>query len=163
MLRFKEYLQEEVAEQSIEDLSIDVDSDTLLNMIENINDSLDAVTEKPFVNSAIFINAVRGTLERYGVILPAGYEMPMLSMDAETVYKLGDTGYHLYIVHNSLPDIGVDGYATIANAQELEDLMSGEEEEDEDDTSLEREPIVLSPYLRQTRRTNDDSGNTDEY
>lgn len=151
MKSFKEFLEEQ------EDLSIDIEADQFVAQLDDINDALDAVTENPFVNSAVFINAVRGTLERFGILIPPGYEMPMLSLDAETVYALGESGYFLYITHNTTPDVGVDGYAAIVNQEDLDDLVDMKDPEP-------LEPIsTVSPYLRQTRKTNDDSGNNDEY
>lgn len=157
MKSFKEFLNEQ------EDLTIDVNSDQLLNHIDDINQALDAVIEeKYFVNSAIFFNAVRGTLERFGILIPPGYEMPMLSKEAETVYALGDSGYYLYITHETEDD-GVEGYAQVVNQDDLDDLLSMEDEEDEEEEDEEENPMMGSAYLRQTRRTNDDSGNNDEY
>ena len=151
MQTFKQFLEE------AEDLKIEIEPEQFLEKIDEINDALDAVTENPFVNSAIFMNAVRGTLERFGILIPPGYEMPTLSLDAETVYALGESDYSIYIVHNTTPDVGVDGYAAVVNKEDLDDLLQMDPPE-----PLEPMPLV-TPYLRQTRRTNDDSGNTDEY
>ena len=157
MQTFKQFLNE------AEDLVIDnIDSSQLLNHIDDINDALDAVLEeKYFVNSAVFFNAVRGTLERFGILIPAGYEMPMLSLEAETVYALGDSGYYLYVTHETEDD-GVEGYAAVVDQADLDDLLSAEDDEEEEDEE-EDDAMKPSAYLRQTRRTNDDSGNTDEY
>lgn len=114
MKTFKSFMTEE-------ELLIQVNSGAQLS-IEKLNADLDAVTERPFVNSAVFTNAVRGTLERYGILLPPSYVMPMLSAEAETVYKLGDLGKYLYVCHD-LVDGVVDGYAQIVDEEELNDLM----------------------------------------
>ncbi len=151
MQTFKQFLEE------AEDLQIEIEPEQFMKQIDSINDALEEVTSEPFINSAVFMNAVRGTLERFGILIPPGYEMPMLSLDAETVYALGESDYSIYIVHNTTPDVGVDGYAAIVNKEDLEDLLQMEPPEPLD-------PIpTVSSYLRQTRRTNDDSGNTDEY
>ena len=151
MQTFKQFLEE------AEDLQIEIELEQFMEQIDSINDALEEVTAEPFINSAVFMNAVRGTLERFGILIPPGYEMPMLSLDAETVYALGESEYSIYIVHNTTPDVGVDGYAAVVNKEDLDDLLQMDPPE-----PLEPMPLV-TPYLRQTRRTNDDSGNTDEY
>lgn len=154
MLKFKEYITEQ------EDLTLEVDNSIVLQVVDEVNVALDLVTARPFVNSAVFMNAVRGTLERYGVVLPPSVVMPMLSAEAETVYSLGDSGMYLYIVHNQ-DEAGVDGYAQIVDEDNLEDLQSmGEEGEDDEaeDEAAERQWI---PPDR--RRAADDGGNNDEY
>ncbi len=149
MLKFKEFLNEE------EDLMIDDVPEQLLAQIDTINAELEEITEDPFANSAVFFNLIRNTMERFGVVLPPGYEMPMLSMDSETAYMLGDSGYYLYVVHNT--EIGaVIGYAQIVDKEDLDDLMSSFA--DEEDT----EAYVNKPWIPPARR-DDDSGNDSEY
>lgn len=158
MLTFKQFLNEE------EQLSIDnVDSKLLHSNMENINAALDAVTNTQFVNSALFTNAVRGTLERFGILLPKGYEYPMLSSAAESKYDLSGTGLYLYVTHNMSKDGYVEGYAQIVDADELDDLNSMDDLDDDDFAQVKQPLPSTSEYLRQTRRTNDDSGNDDEY
>jgi hypothetical protein len=154
MLKFKEFLNES------EELHIDLDVEFMLQHLDNLNDALEAVTENSFPNSAIFMNAVRGTLERFGVILPSNYVMPMLSQEAETVYTLGESNMYLYIVHN-LQDGLVEGYAQVVNQDELDDLMemNGFESDDEEDVDAAKREWI--PPDR--RKSSDDSGNTDEY
>ena len=148
MLKFKDFITEE------EDLVIDEVPEQLLIQIEAINSELDQITEQPFLNSAIFFNLIRNTMERYGVILPPGYEMPMLSMDSETAYMLGDSGYYLYVVHNTEID-AVMGYAQIVDKTDLDDLMASFSDEED-------EVILNKPWIPPARR-DDDSGNDSEY
>jgi hypothetical protein len=149
MLKFKEFLNEE------EDLMIDDVPEQLLSQIDAINAELDQITEDPFLNSAVFFNLIRNTMERFGVILPPGYEMPMLSMDSETAYMLGDSGYYLYVVHNT--EVGaVVGYAQIVNKEDLEDLMSSFANDDDTEMYMDK------PWTPPARR-DDDSGNDAEY
>lgn len=155
MLKFKEFITEQ------EDLNLDVDGSVVLKVVDEVNVALDLVTARPFVNSAVFMNAVRSTLERYGIVLPPSVVMPMLSTEAETVYSLGDTGMYLYIVHNQ-DEAGVDGYAQIVDEDELGDLqsmsqMEGEDDEMEDDAAARR---WIPP---DRRHASDDSGETSEY
>ena len=149
MLKFNEYIAEQ------EDLVIDEVPEQLLIQIDTINAELDQITEQPFLNSAIFYNLIRNTLERFGIIIPPGYEMPMLSTDSETAYALGETGYYIYIVHNT--EVGaVIGYAQIVNKEDLDDLMSSFSEEETTEVHLNR------PWIPPARR-DDDSGNSNEY
>jgi hypothetical protein len=155
MLNFRQFLEEN-------HVVIDVDPAYTLSNMEKANQDLDAVTEKPFVNSAIFINAVRGTLERYGVILPAHSNMQQLSLEGEWVYELGESDHYVYIVHNLDDEGAVEGYAQIVDADELEDLI--ELQGDDDETSVEPQDSGPSEWMKYPKaRRDDDSGNTDEY
>lgn len=159
MLRFKDFITEEhTAEVHLDN----VEPSLVLSHIDKANEDLDRVTEEPFVNSALFVNAVRGTLERYGIVLPAHSNMQQLALEAEYVYAIGDTGHYVYAVHNLNPDGAVEGYAQIVDAEELEDLKdmndSNEESASDDDSS---EPSEWKKYP--PARRDDDSGNTDEY
>jgi hypothetical protein len=154
---FKEFITEQ------EELVIDTNAELVVPNLDKVNEDLDAVTEAPFVNSAVFMNAVRGTLERYGVILPASYVMPMLSAEAETVYSLGDSGLYLYICHD-LHDGLVEGYAQIVTEEDLDDLMSMEDDEDVDSEEETKDSAARTHFeLPAKRRSNDDSGNDSEY
>jgi hypothetical protein len=160
MLRYKEFIAEE---HTVEVELDNVEPTLVLSHIDKANEDLDRVTAEPFVNSALFVNAVRGTLERYGIVLPAHSNMQQLSMEAEYTYAIGDTGHYVYIVHNLNPDGYVEGYAQIVDSEELEDLKElndddGEESADDDDSS---EPSEWMKYPK--ARRDDDSGNTDEY
>lgn len=155
MLKFKEFITEQ------EDLTLDVDNSIVLKVVDEVNAALDLVTARPFVNSAVFMNAVRGTLERYGIVLPPSVVMPMLSTEAETVYSLGDSGMFLYIVHN--PDEGgVDGYAQIVDQDDLDDLQSMNDMEGDDDEA-EDEAAQRQWIPPDRRKAADDGGNNDEY
>lgn len=154
MESFKQYFTESTH------ISIDVDPEFALTQVDKINADLDAITEPTFVNSATFVNAVRGTLERYGIVLPAHSNMQQLALEGEWVYELGDSGHYVYIVHNLTPEGAVEGYATIADEEELGDLAGlGWDEEDEDAEEPTETPVRrLPPAAR-----DDDSGNTAEY
>lgn len=158
MLKFKEYITEQ------EDLNLEVDNSIVLQVVDEVNVALDLVTARPFVNSAVFMNAVRGTLERYGIVLPPSVVMPMLSTEAETVYSLGDSGMYLYIVHDQ-DEGGVDGYAQIVNEDELEDLqsMNDDELDEGDDDEAEDEAAQRQWIPPDRRKAADDGGNNDEY
>lgn len=151
VLSFKEYFTENV------EIHIDIDPEYALTQRDKINEDLDAVTAEPFVNSALFVNAVRGTLERYGVILPAHSNMQQLTLEGEWVYCLGDSDYYVYMCHNLDPEGSVEGYAQIVDQEELDDLASlGENETVEPN---EHPEVKKYPPARR----DDDSGNTAEY
>lgn len=155
LLKFKEFLNEQ------EELAIDLVSDLPLNNLDGLNADLDSVTENPFMNSAIFMNVVRGTLERYGIIVPQGYEIPTLSAEAETVYSLGDSGHYLYICHNRNEDSLIEGYAQIVTEDELNDLVDMDKFASEED-ELESDYSSNKSWTPPARR-DDDSGNNSEY
>lgn len=153
LLSFKDFINEE---QSV---VIDLENVTFtLENLDKVNEDLDAVTQKPFINSALFVNAVRGTLERFGVALPAHSNMQQLSMEAEYTYALGDSGHYVYMVHNLDEDGNVEGYAQIVDSEELEDLKSLNYDNDAD-----MDQPASPAYKPPPARRDDDSGNTDEY
>ena len=156
MQTFKQFITEE------EHIVIDVDPAYALSNIDKANEDLDAVTIEEFVNSAVFVNTVRGTLERYGIVLPAHSNMQQLALEGEYVYALGDSGHFVYMVHNLNPEGQVEGYAQIVDQEELDDLGSLDEpDENEVDEPVKQEVSDWAKYPK--ARRDDDSGNTAEY
>ena len=151
MLKFREFLKEEN-----EDV-LDVDSRYLENNRETLNADLDVLTTKPYQNAPIFLNQLRGTLERYGMILPPATTLQFLNLSAELVYSLGKTSYFLYIVFDTSDDGFVDGYAQVVDEEELKDLANMDKDE-----MLSHDPIALRSSILYARK-DDDSGNTNEY
>jgi len=105
------------------------------------------------------LNQLRGTLERYGILLPASATPQFLDLGAELVYLLGESNLHLYVVYDTNDEGFVDGYAQIVSAEELKDLMSADSEDllDKEDDEIEMRPSTW--YAKR----DDDAGNTDEY
>lgn len=157
MERFKDFIKEEVT------TVIDVDlKNSPLGDIEKVNADLDAVTLNPFVNSSLFTNAVRGTLERYGILLPAESNLQQLSLEGEYIYQLGDSGQYVYSVHNLSPEGEVEGYAQIVDGDELAELTALDtDENDVDEPVNDSGPTEWMKYPK--ARRDDDSGNTAEY
>jgi hypothetical protein len=154
MERFRKFLEEE------EYVAIDVDlKNSPLGDIEKINEDLDAVTANSFANSGVFVNAVRGTLERYGILLPAESNMQQLALEGEYIYALGDSGQYVYMVHNLDDNGSVEGYANIVDGDELEDLKELNDDEPTEDV----EPQVSDWAKYPKARRDDDSGETAEY
>jgi hypothetical protein len=156
MLKFKEFLKEEPIH-----ISINTDTDLLKSHLDKCNEDLEAITAITFVNSALFVNAVRGTLERYGILLPAESNMQQLSMEGEFVYALGESGLYAYAVHNLDPQGNVEGYAQIVDRADMEELVALDAEEGNLDDPTVNEPSEWMKYPK--ARRDDDSGNTDEY
>ena len=100
---------------------------------------------------------MRGTLERYGMILPPATTLQFLNLSAELVYSLGKTSYFLYIVFDTSDDGFVDGYAQVVDEEELKDLANMDKDE-----MLSHDPIALRSSISYARK-DDDSGNTNEY
>jgi hypothetical protein len=151
MLKFNEYLKEEN-----EDV-LDVDTRLLENNREALNNDLDVLTKKPYQNAPIFLSQLRGTLERYGMILPQEATPNFLNLSAELVYSLGDSPYFLYIVFDTADDGFVDGYAQVVDEDELRDLAAMDKGE-----MLDHSPVAMRPSTWYAKR-DDDSGNSDEY
>lgn len=152
MLKFKEYLKEAYDEV------LPIDAKWLEENMDKINAELDTLTLKPYQNAPIFLNQLRGLLERYGTTLPASATPHFLNLSAELIYALGDSGLNLYIVYDTNDDSFVDGYAQIVNNDELNDLTSMDSEEILGD----REKLEMRPSTWYAKR-DDDAGNSDEY
>jgi hypothetical protein len=153
MQKFKEFITE-----ALDDV-IDIDEKHLEGNMEQLNADLDAYTEKPFQNAPIFLNQLRGAMERYGMYLPASATPNFLNLNAELVYKLGESVYHLYIVYDTNDDGYVDGYAQVVTADELKDLMSMDMS---DIVNSDRDMIAVR-HSDWYRKRDDDAGNTSEY
>src|SRR5210317_1846861 len=121
MLGFREYLEEKT------NVTIDIKADSgWLKRVPEINSDLAKVTAKPFLNSPMFVNACRGTLERYGILLPSYQAVQQISMEADVVYALGGSGHYIHMVHNLDCDGNVDGSCQIIDQAGL-DKIAGEE------------------------------------
>lgn len=151
MLKFNEFLKEEN-----EDV-LEVDARYLENNREALNNDLDVLTKKPYQNAPIFLNQLRGTLQRYGMILPQEATPNFLNLSAELVYALGDTPYFLYIVFDTADDGFVDGYAQVVDGDELDDLATMDKNE-----MLYHDVVSQRPSTWYAKR-DDDSGDTSEY
>ena len=156
MLTFKQYLSEAV-NGDLE--KIDVDKNRIEGNLEELNSSLDSLTEKPYQNAPIFLAQLRGFFERFGVALPASLTNHFLDLSAEVAYSLGETGKYLYIVYDTNDDSFVDGYAQVVSKDELDDLLGlgGEGV-----LNSNRKLLNLRPS-DWYRKRDDDAGNSNEY
>lgn len=153
MLKFKDFLNEQ-AEADV----IEVDSKHLSSNKDAINADFDVLTEKPYQNAPIFLNQLRGTMERYGMLLPAEATPHFLNLSAELVYALGDSDLYLYVVYDTGEDGYVDGYAQVVTSDELGDLTAL----DTDELLGDRDPMGPRSSISYARK-DDDSGNSSEY
>jgi hypothetical protein len=153
MIKFSEFLTEAT------DAVVEVDSRWLENNVDSLNADLDALTEKPYQNAPIMLAQLRGTLERYGMLLPQNATPQFLNLSAEVAYSLGDSGYNLYVVYDTNEDGFVDGYAQVVTDDELSDLMSMDSNEL---LNTDREMIKIRPSTWYAPRE-DDGGNNNEY
>lgn len=159
MLGFKEYLEEK------HNVTIDIQSDSgWLKRVPEINADLAKVTAKPFLNSPLFVNACRGTLERYGILLPAFQAVQQVTMELDVVYALGDSGWFIHMVHNMDCNGNVDGHCKVITQSELDSIAGTELIPDEEEGCCD-DPAgdAVQRMRKQVRRTNDDSGNDGEY
>lgn len=153
MLKFNEYLKEQTEEV------MQVDDQYVLNNLETLNSDLDVLTEKPYQNAPILLAQLRGTLERYGIILPASATPHFLNLNAELVYAVGNTGHYMYIVYDTNEDGYVDGYAQIVSNEELKDLVGM----DKDEILNSNRNLIAVRHSDWYRKRDDDAGNTNEY
>lgn len=153
MLKFSEFLKEEHNDTDV----LEVDSNWLEGNKGALNSELDALTSKPYQNAPIFLNQLRGCLERYGMLLPQNATPNFQNLECELVYILGDSAYFLYVVYNTNDDGFVDGYAQIVDESELNDLVDMDKME-----MFDRDPIKMRPSTWYAPRE-DDGGNTNEY
>lgn len=176
MQSFKNFISEE---RQIDTLRIETDSTVLKNNKDAMNADFDRLTAMPFQNPIIFYNQLRGTLERYGMIVPPGATKHFLNFDAELSMPLGESGLFLYVVFNTHKNTKVEGYAQIVDAEELQNLMNSddareeeeneeEENEEEDENEGEKEEMEddedeMSDNEKYRKRKDDDSGDDSEY
>lgn len=153
MLKFKDFLNEETEKV------LDVDEKHLESNKNAINADLDALTSKPYQNAPIFLNQLRGSLERFGILLPAEMTPHFLQLSSEVAYKMGDSDNYFYAVYDTNDDGFVDGYAQLVSSDELDKLM---EMDTEDKVNSDREPVTFRPSTWYAKR-DDDAGNNDEY
>lgn len=151
MLKFSEYFAEQ-------DGTLEIEKEQLEGQLDYLNADLDKITEKPFQNPVVFLNAVRGTVERYSLLIPSmGHAL--LSSDAEIVFKLGDSGKFLYIVYD-VNDYGfIEGYAQVVTNDELKDLTKL----DSEDWMSNKPPYVPKKTPYAGRGDADDSGDNADY
>jgi hypothetical protein len=152
MLKFKEFLKE------AHDEVLPIDSAWLQSNMEVMNNELEVLTAKPYQNAPVFLNQLRGFLERYGTMLPASATPQFLNLSAELVYALGDSECYLYIVYETGEDGFVDGYAQIVDNADLQDLLDMEPE----DLLGDRGEVKTRPSTWYAKR-DDDAGDTGEY
>ena len=112
MLNFHDFINEQ-------DEVLDVDARHVEQNMDALNAELDKLTEKPYQNAPIFLAQLRGTLERFGMLLPSSATPYFMELSAEIAYTLGDSGQHLYIVYDTHEDGFVDGYAQLVSSSEL--------------------------------------------
>jgi hypothetical protein len=155
MLKFNQYINENAAYYAPK--PIEVDTRRLMNIVDALNAELDVLTAKPYQNAPIFLNQLRGCLDKSGMMLPAEATPHFLNLGAELVYSMGDSGLHLYIVYDTTDDGYVDGYAQIVNPEDLKDLLGMDPSD-----YLGHEEIKQRPSTWYAKR-DDDSGNTNEY
>jgi hypothetical protein len=125
------------------------------NSITRLNADLDLAFSKKVANKFIVYNMLAAIFEKYGVRFP----ITDLYEDQYT-FEIGDSGYYLFLLKKMDFSGHLDVYAQVVDSEELEELEDA-------DLDISTDPINLgyttSKYLRQTRRTDDDSGNSDEY
>jgi hypothetical protein len=161
MYKFKEF-KNSLRESVSEPIHVNTDGELLKINMKQVNSDLAEVTKNTFVNSVMFVNAVRGTLERYGVILPPEVNMHQINLEAEYTYVIGNSGLYAYVVHNLDPEGSCEGYACVVGAEDLHNLKNLDAEEDDDDM----DPRLHGPteWMKYPKaRRDDDSGETAEY
>lgn len=181
MQSFKEFMNEE---RQLNLLHIEVDPRVLENNKDAMNADFDRLTAMPFQNPIVFYNQLRGTLERYGMIVPPGATRHFLNFDAELSMTLGDSDLFLYVVFNTHKNTKVEGYAQIVDQEELANLMSAddpreeeemedegeeegeekeeEEKEEEDEEEMEDDEDEMGNNEKYRKRDSD-AGDTSEY
>ena len=168
MQKFKQFINEETSKQQYH---IEVDSRVLENNKDAINADFDRLTANRYQNSMVFFNQVRGTLERYGMIVPPSATKHFLKFETELSFKLGDSDLFLYVVFNTIRNAYVEGYAQVVDMSELMQLMSSnedvphmedEDEEDEGEEEEEDDEEEMKTSER-SRKSDSEAGDTGEY
>ena len=121
--------------------------------IDLINSHFDQYVNGKFATAYLVVQTVRGVLERFGVNLPDGHPT---GFDEEIIFRATDLNgddEDLYLcIMIDVDDNGhYDAYAQFLNGDDLDDVLNMDISTDEVTPSQ-----LVSPYLRQTRRTADD-------
>jgi hypothetical protein len=121
--------------------------------IDLINSHFDQYVNGKFATAYLVIQTVRGVLERFGVNLP---DIHPTGFDEEIVLRATDLSgddedLYLCIMIDVDGNGHYDAYAQFVDGDELDEVLDMDIETDE----LSPQQLV-SPYLRQTRRTADD-------
>jgi len=168
MQDFKTFISEQ-NDDKMEPLYIEVDERTLENNKDAINSDFDRLVTAPYKNPIVFYDQIRGTLQRYGMIVPPHATKHFLNFDAEMVFKLGTSPYFLYVVFNTKHNGLVDGYTQVVDDEELDHLLSEDEapnlDDDESESELESDDDDddMEDYGMRRRKMDYDSGNDGEY
>lgn len=168
MKDFKTFINEE-HDDKIDPLHIQVDEKTLENNLDALNADLDRLTAAPYKNPIVFYDQIRGTLQRYGMIVPPHATKHFLNFDAEMVFKLGDSPYFLYVVFNTQKNALVDGYAQAVDMEELDHLIDSDEapnlddDQEEDEVEMEDDEMDEMGNNEKYRKRDSDAGDTSEY
>lgn len=125
------------------------------NDVVRLNAELDLVFSKKVSNKIVIYNILAATLEKYGI------RFPITDLqDEQYVFEIGDSGFYLFVKKQIDSRGNFDVYAQVVDEDELEEL----EDSDMDISTEPVDPYLYgSRFLRQTRRTEDDGGNTSEY
>jgi hypothetical protein len=136
MQTFKTFINEQA---QMDPLFIEVDKSMIENNKDAMNADFDRLTAAPYQNSIVFYNQLRGTLERYGIVVPPGATRHFLNFDSELSFQLGDSGLYLYVVFNTHKNAKVEGYVQVVDEAELNNLMNSDEEVPREDEEEEEE------------------------
>lgn len=145
-------------------LYVEVDSRLIENNKDAMNADFDRLTSMPYQNPIVFYNQLRGTLERYGMIIPPAATRHFLNFDAELTFKLGDSDLFLYVVFNTHKNTKVEAYAQVVDETELAHLMDSEDprEEIESEDEEENEEEEKEDEKEDEEESEDDEEKEDE-
>lgn len=121
--------------------------------VELINSQFDQLVNGKFATAYLVIQTVRGVLERFGVNLPdihpTGFDEQIILQAVTPDGKYDDL--YLCVMIDVDAKGHYDAYAQFLYEDELDDMLDSDISTDEIEDSQ-----IVSPYLRQTRRTADD-------
>jgi len=159
MLNFKTFINEDRGNS----MHIEVDSSMINNNKETINADFDRLTHAPYKNSIIFYNQLRGTLERFGMLMPPEATKQFLKFENELVFTLGETDLYLYVVYNTQKNSQVDAYTQIVHEDELQQLMDSDDMDDAKEIDDDYDDDMNDYNKNYQKKMDYDSGNTGEY
>ena len=127
-----------------------IDSDESIDLINN---HFDEYVNGKFATAYLVIQTVRGVLERFGVKMP---DVHPTGFDEEIIFRAtdldgNDEDLYLCIMIDVDNNGHYDAYAQFVDGDELDEVLNMDIETDE----ISPQQLV-SPYLRQTRRSADD-------
>ena len=121
---FKEFLNQFNLQPEVELVEMADDSSVV-----EVNNILETELDKPFTTPQSGIMAVRKVLQYFSMGIPALYD---LNIEGDEVVLDLDNGLSIYIIYGPTDEGYYEFYAEVGDEEHMNELLSGEEEDEEE-------------------------------